>query len=204
MFLDDDDLLFPDHVTTLARELRHRDDLAAVYSLALEVPTKLASLQPLEYRELSRQLVLKQSFSRALLQTKNYLPIQSVLFRRECYDQFGGFNEELECLEDWDLWLRYSSQRDFKLVDQVTSLYRVPGDARTAFARHKRFMQFRKSVEQSIANARGKHLAIDGAHQIRSPYVQRIGKRAKQTIVGNPVVFHIAWHLRHWYYRVTS
>lgn len=45
------------------------------------------------------------------------------------YEQNGGFDVDLDQLEDWSLWVRYSLHRDFMMVDKVTSLYRVPARA---------------------------------------------------------------------------
>ena len=42
------------------------------------------------------------------------------------YEQLGGFDETMDVLEDWELWVRYSTKTDFSFVNQVTSLYRVP------------------------------------------------------------------------------
>jgi len=58
----------------------------------------------------------------------NYIAIQSIVFQRELFERYGGFDLELDNLEDWNLWLRYSSQRDFKLLKKTTSMYRTPWD----------------------------------------------------------------------------
>ncbi|MBK8401207.1 MAG: hypothetical protein IPL29_09200 [Propionivibrio sp.] len=68
----------------------------------------------------------QQPFSRPILWHHNYLAIQAVVFRRELYKRYGGFDETLENLEDWNLWTRYSLEQDFLLVQKATSLYRVP------------------------------------------------------------------------------
>ena len=48
------------------------------------------------------------------------------MFRRELFEKFGGLSIELDALEDWDLWLRYSAETDFVFVDLPTSRFRVP------------------------------------------------------------------------------
>jgi len=58
----------------------------------------------------------------------NFLPIQSVLFRRRLFDDFGGIDEQIDHLEDWNLWARYAQAGPFRLVPKTTSIYRVPGD----------------------------------------------------------------------------
>jgi GT2 family glycosyltransferase len=136
-FLDDDDLLFADHVEVLATELLNRPPLGAVYGLALEVETEIISDEPWEYRELRRFVSYRESFSRAALWHHNYIPIQAIMFRRQLYEQHGGFNVALDRLEDWDLWVRYSQEHDYLLVDKVTSLYRVPAIHSAASSRQK-------------------------------------------------------------------
>ena len=71
-----------------------------------------------------------------------------MLFRRKLFERFGGFDERLENLEDWDLWRRYSSARDMCFVNEVTSLYRVPASASVAAARQWRLDRYHKTIER--------------------------------------------------------
>jgi GT2 family glycosyltransferase len=125
-FLDDDDLYYADHIETLVGALLHRPELGAAYALASQVRTKVLSVDPLRYREARHETIHWQRFSRPILWHHNYLPIQSVLFRRQLYLDHGGFDESLDSLEDWNLWTKYSLERDFLLVEKTTSIYRVP------------------------------------------------------------------------------
>lgn len=126
VFLDDDDLFFADHLEVLIAELILQPNMGAAYSLAYQVPTRVDSLNPLRYEETMYDIFHRQSFSRAILWHHNYLPIQAVVFRRALYEQYGGLDESMENLEDWNLWTRYSLRHDFLLVEKATSLYRVP------------------------------------------------------------------------------
>ncbi len=128
-FLDDDDLFYADHIETLVDAIVDRPDLGAVYGLSYEVRTEVHSPEPWRYTDVAHSLIHRQPFNRAVLWHHNYLPIQTVLFRRELYEQNGGFDVDLDQLEDWNLWVRYSLHRDFMMVDKVTSLYRVPARA---------------------------------------------------------------------------
>ena len=40
------------------------------------------------------------------------------MFDRSLYEELGGFDESLDFLEDWDLWVRYSTKTDFKFIDR--------------------------------------------------------------------------------------
>ena len=48
------------------------------------------------------------------------------MFSRKLYEELGGFDETMDMLEDWELWVRYSAKTDFLFIDKVTSLYHVP------------------------------------------------------------------------------
>ena len=136
-FLDDDDLFYSDHLEVLVGAWTAQPELGAVYGLAYEVKTQVLSREEWIYKDLVHSLHHRQKFNRALLWHHNYMPIQTVLFRRDLYDQYGGFDEELDNLEDWNLWVRYSLKNDFLMVPKVTSLYRVPADAEKAVERQE-------------------------------------------------------------------
>lgn len=153
-FLDDDDLFFADHVEVLATELQARADAGAVYGAAWQVVTHVISAADWKYREIRYNLIHSQAFSRALLFHKNFIPIQAILFRRSLYQEYGGFNEALEYLEDWQLWIRYAANHDFVFVPKLTSLYRVPDSATQAISRQKDFVAGYDGVLQGTADTR--------------------------------------------------
>lgn len=134
-FLDDDDLFYADHLEVLVTEWSKEPALGAVYGLAYEVKTQIIDKQAWVYKDLMHSLIHRQVFSRPLLWHHNYMPIQTVLFQRQLYLDHGGFDAELDNLEDWNLWVRYSLKHDFKMVPKVTSLYRVPAETDKAIDR---------------------------------------------------------------------
>ncbi len=144
MFLDDDDLLFPDHIETLVSVLSRDAKLAAAYSLAFEVHTNVNSIIS-AYTEysLSVPAYLQQKWDYQVLQRRNFIPIQSLLFKRELYEKRGGFDTELDQMEDWNLWLRYGYANQFAYIPKTTSMFRVPADDRS---RHIRHAQLQASV----------------------------------------------------------
>jgi GT2 family glycosyltransferase len=134
-FLDDDDLFYADHLEVLVNAWLSNQKLGAVYSLAYEVRTEVISEEPWVYKDVLHNLIHRQVFNRGIMWHHNYLPIQSVLFQRKLYLDYGGFDLSLENLEDWNLWVRYSLKYDFLLIPKVTSLYRVPNDVEKALQR---------------------------------------------------------------------
>jgi GT2 family glycosyltransferase len=130
-FLDDDDVLFADHVEVLVREAL-RAKASVVYSFAWEVPTTLVSTEPLVYEEALPLARYRELFSRFALWHHDFLPIQAVLFNRSVFAEVGGFAEDMDQLEDWNLWTRMAAKHDFAMVDKTTSKYRVPANAAAA------------------------------------------------------------------------
>lgn len=137
VFLDDDDLLFSDHIECLVAAQRKEPDSVAVYGTAIEVQTKINSLMPLNYLEKQwcTSPVYQPAYSYEELQIRNLIPIQSILFSRNLYLKYGGFDVELEALEDWNLWLRYAYNNHFSFIEKQTSIYRVPAEKKTSASR---------------------------------------------------------------------
>jgi GT2 family glycosyltransferase len=149
-FLDDDDLFYADHLEVLVGEWLKEPQLGAVYSLSYEVRTDVKSEEPWLYQNVMHSLIHRQAFSRPTLWHHNYFPIQTVLFQRKLYEEYGGFDLDLENLEDWNLWVRYSLKNDFKLIPKVTSLYRVPDQLDKAIQRQV-------VLDEYYAKAKAKH-----------------------------------------------
>ncbi|MET3939712.1 GT2 family glycosyltransferase [Paenibacillus sp. PvP094] len=151
-FLDDDDLFYSDHVEVLVSQLSENSNYKAAYSIAFEVPTETISRDPYKYKELFHNVQHKQPFNRLVLLHHNYFPIQTVMFKRELFDQEGGFDAELEVLEDWDLWLKYALKHEFLFVEKLTSLYRVPSGAIQSSERQHLFDKYLLIVREKHFN----------------------------------------------------
>ena len=124
-FLDDDDVLFADHVEVLV-EAAVAAEAVAAYGFAWETATAVIDRERALYEEAHVVPRHRPAFDRARLWRQNYLPIQSVLFHRTLWERHGGFAEDMQQLEDWNLWTRYSLSQDFLAVEKTTSKYRVP------------------------------------------------------------------------------
>lgn len=155
MFFDNDDLLFSDHVECLVRNIITSEGKVAVYSLAWMVATHYGSGG--FYRESNFSLIEDQNaaFDAQLLKKRNFIPIQSILFKSNLYRRYGGFDESIDHLEDWNLWVRYSQMGAFLQVPKTTSIFRVPGDPFLYTERHNVMTAARKAVIQKneIASA---------------------------------------------------
>lgn len=137
-FLDDDDQFYADHVEAMM-QVAGSGANRAVYGASHEIPTEFVRLTQGEaiYREGPASLKYRP-YSRLAMWQENLAPIQAVLFHRSLYEEFGGFDEDLDQLEDWVLWVRYSCATDFCSFMRVTSRYRVPMAAKVAVERQAR------------------------------------------------------------------
>jgi glycosyltransferase involved in cell wall biosynthesis len=63
----------------------------------------------------------------AELLTRNLFITSSVLFRRECLERCGWFEERLFGMGDWDMWLRIAEYYRIGYVPEVLTLYRIHG-----------------------------------------------------------------------------
>ncbi|MDE1465173.1 glycosyltransferase [Spartinivicinus poritis] len=136
VFLDDDDLLFSDHVEVLVNTLENCANIVAAYSLAWEVGTEFFEGGYIEkFYQMNSRFI--QEYDKNKLYEENYIPIQSIMFKTNLFKESGGFDENVEYLEDWLLWIKYSLYGDFKLVKKTTSLFRTPSESTIRYERQK-------------------------------------------------------------------
>ena len=124
-FLDDDDLFYADHIEVLVANIL-KSGLKAAYATAYETPVVVKSKDPYEYEVKNYLGIHKQPFDKIMLCHHNYIPIQCIMFEKSLFDMYGGLDESVDALEDWDMWVRYSLHTDFAFVLKTTSIYRVP------------------------------------------------------------------------------
>lgn len=148
-FLDDDDLFFADHIEILVNDLEESKNLAA-YTFAFETPIEIISKEPYCYKVQEYKSVHTQKFDRILLCHHNYIPIQCIMFEKSLFEKYGGLDESLDALEDWDLWVRYACHTSYDCIEKTTSLYRVPSAKNINEKRQK-------DLDQALEVVREKH-----------------------------------------------
>ncbi|MBR0491135.1 MAG: glycosyltransferase [Clostridia bacterium] len=150
-FLDDDDLFFADHVETLVQSLLKHPKYKLAYTTSFESKIEVKSREPkYEYIEESRVLVHNRPFSRVRLLTMNLFPIQAVMFEKTIFEKYGGLDEELDNLEDWEMWQRFSTENAFLYVPKTTSLYRVPAKAENYKERQEELDSYYKKAKEKV------------------------------------------------------
>jgi len=114
LFLDDDDLLLPEHVQQLVQALDEHPDAAAAYG-----GVRVENANGEWIRDYD------SPWSAARLAGLNFLPIHAVLFRlREARVSGCRFDETLPVLEDWDFWCQLAAAGDFVHRPGIGAVYR--------------------------------------------------------------------------------
>lgn len=150
-FLDDDDLFFADHVETLVRALEQNKEYKLAYTSAFESKIEVISKEPeYKYIEYEKNIVHNRPFSRVRMLTMNAFPIQAIMFERDIYLKYGGLDEELDNLEDWEMWTRYAMQNKYLYVPKTTSIYRVPAKVNDYKERQEEIDSYYKRAQEKI------------------------------------------------------
>lgn len=126
-FLDDDDFLLSNHLEVL---MTYAEDVLICHSDSYEYLLKYVSSTPLNYKILCKKKVFYKKIDYSFLSYLNLFPIQAVLFHRSLFEKHGGFDEKLDLLEDWDLWIRYTARNKNKIryIPVITSVYTIDID----------------------------------------------------------------------------
>ena len=120
LFLDDDDYIFPNHLSSLHQTYRkkaHTGNIIGAYS-AIRCIAREEDF--IEFRA-----VYETDFDANLLAFRNYIPIHSVLFSRNVYEQGCRFNPKLDLYEDWNFWVQVIRFGNLIFSQKITGLYDV-------------------------------------------------------------------------------
>lgn len=133
-FLDDDDRFLPDHLQRLTIAITHFD-AQITYSGCLLLQQSLDGEKNLIQEEPLGQY--NEPFSAERLRYENYIPLISLLIKRDLWLNVGGFDETFAIFEDWDVLLRLAQRTAFYHVDRITTEYTVWGKSQITRALSK-------------------------------------------------------------------
>ena len=102
VFLDDDDLMYPEHLSTLAA------GAPPCYSDAVSAFAH------------AKMRIYSRDFDRELLLLDNYIPLPTVLIRRADFLDLGGFDPAFDLFEDWDFLIRLAQRARFTHIPRIT------------------------------------------------------------------------------------
>jgi len=124
--LDDDDMLFPDHVARLV-DAMERTRGAAANAHAITCYLELTPFS--DYAVYGYRVALARHVDRSDIYVRDPIAPMSMLMRRSVLEDLGGFDESVDFAEDWELWIRIAEHYDVQYVPYVTGIYSVRTDA---------------------------------------------------------------------------
>ena len=123
-YLDDDDLYYPHHVSTLVNALENQTDCQVAYSDLYQTYCRIG---PDDSRQaLSKVVEVSRDFDPFLMLYFNNVLQVSLMHRRDLLEKTGLYNENLNVLIDWDMNRRLAFFTDFLHVHQITGEYYHP------------------------------------------------------------------------------
>jgi len=126
-FLDDDDLWHPQKLAFQVAWFARRPRLGLLGTGAVR------GYSPWWAAEAARSRPRRLSTVKATALVKaNRLVTSSVIVRRECFPECGGFAESLVLAQDWDMWLRIAARWEVALVPASLTCYRLHDGQRSA------------------------------------------------------------------------
>ncbi|WP_375512531.1 glycosyltransferase family 2 protein [uncultured Nostoc sp.] len=119
-FIDDDDLWVPNKLEKQVSCFESNPNIGLVYSNILFFN---------DYH-VSADIWPKRSHPPGVLKNwmlfeLNFIPILSVMVRRECLDEVGLFDQTLKYCEDYDLWLRIIEKFSVHFLNKPLGFYRL-------------------------------------------------------------------------------
>ncbi len=137
-FLDSDDSWLPEKTQKQLAELEADEQIGGVYCGLQTVDLDTSSVHPVTPRNYSTGDLLKQMLIQDVTN-----PTSCWMVRKSCFDDVGMFDESLLARQDWDLWIRLSSNYLIACVPEVLvqmgehSGARVRSDPNREISAHK-------------------------------------------------------------------
>jgi glycosyltransferase involved in cell wall biosynthesis len=121
-FCDADDMWRTDKLERQCALFDDAPEVGVVYSRCVKLLETGAQIEAAEPLYFPSGRVTAELFK------YNFVPFGTAVVKRTCFDRLGDFDERYRMGIDWELWLRLSTQYEFRFLDAITYVYRVwPG-----------------------------------------------------------------------------
>ena len=118
-YLDSDNLWYPDFLAAAANAFDVNPTVSLVYGVLVT-----------DVHQLDGTRLLWIPFDRDRLLVSNFIDLNVVVHRKSLIERYGGFDERLERLNDWDLILRFTEHVPALALPVLAARYRVCDDIR--------------------------------------------------------------------------
>lgn len=145
--LDADDIYLPERLAKTVAVLEDDADVCLAHANIIKMAENGDALGVVERQ---KSFLSGDIFENIFLR-KAHMACPTVLFRKSCYEEFGGFDPQLARLgcEDRELWLRFAQKYKMQYVDEPLAHYRVSA---TSMSKNKeKMMEARLYVVNKFA-----------------------------------------------------
>lgn len=129
-FLDSDDFFYPEHLELMVSTFQQHPDADIVLSGYMQYNVDILCSGPVYVRScVSMEYHAPSDITLPVLCQSDPIPILSVMFRRELFEQKGGLREDIDSNEDWAMWLRFFTLKPKVYSNQrATCAFIFPND----------------------------------------------------------------------------
>lgn len=121
VYLDDDDIYLPHHLSTIADALSKPGAPPVAYT---NVEHRIYAQRGGEWGEVHREILPGIEFRYAALLVKNFIALNCLGHLKSLFEDVGGFDSSYPFLEDWEMLLRLTKKGGAQYIDVVTAVYR--------------------------------------------------------------------------------
>lgn len=137
-FLDSDDIWLPEKLEKQSLYIQKHPQYPIVYSNAWK--TDISGKRKHLFAE--PELFKEGTIFRDLLKI-NFVPLLTVLMKREVLQKTGFFREDPSILEDYEYWLRAALQFEFGFINEPLAVYR---DHDEGISRQRNYGEFKQNI----------------------------------------------------------
>jgi len=123
-----DDYLMPDKIERQVNYMESDPDCSLVCGKVHMVDDKSQIIEGLRVIDPVEDPVKSVQFEGLI--ERNCIPTATIMYRKEMWEQCGGYNEN-SIIEDWDLWLEFAYSGKIVYLDEYFAYYRWHGSNQT-------------------------------------------------------------------------
>lgn len=112
-YLDTDNFWHPDYLNHVVMAFESDESPDVVYAA-----------QIVDESDPKFSYVRAEEFNLSRLRRENYIDLNVFAHRRKMYERFGGFDQRMDRLNDWDLILRYAERGKVMRIPAIGGVYR--------------------------------------------------------------------------------
>ncbi|HQV89909.1 MAG TPA: glycosyltransferase, partial [Nitrosomonas sp.] len=138
IFLDDDDLFYPEHISNLVTALQSHPNVRCAYA-GVHVEYYVDG-------QLETSTQFNEPFDQRRLWGRNFIPIHAMLFEQSLVTKdHCRFDEHLGVFEDWDFWIQLMQHSAILHIGEITAVYRNHGHSGMGLGYDKDFVRESRS-----------------------------------------------------------